>query len=129
MSDVEDDDDDAISALQEWNQQYDEMIDEVLCVLTVNAVVTRDDTIARLTHAIVLCARCRISVRRRWRCCALFRRRFRRPLCRRFARRSCCESCAMRTGAVRSNFVESETRITCRALAMMACATFTSRKS
>ncbi len=35
----------------------------------------------------------------------------------------------MRTGAVRSNFFESDTRISCRALAMIACATFTSRKS
>ena len=35
----------------------------------------------------------------------------------------------MRTGAVRSNLVESETRMTWRALAMIACATFTSRKS
>ena len=35
----------------------------------------------------------------------------------------------MRTGAVRSNLVESDTRITCLALAMIACATFTSRKS
>ncbi len=34
----------------------------------------------------------------------------------------------MRTGAVRSNLVESATRMTCRALAMIACATLTSRK-
>ncbi len=35
----------------------------------------------------------------------------------------------MRTGAVLSNLVESETRMTWRALAMIAWATFTSRKS